>query len=63
MVSAPRSFGGTSGVIRFDRPAAEVLEVIMRHGVEHHLSLVYGDVRPELRAFAMMVGLPLLELT
>jgi L-fucose isomerase-like protein len=63
MLRAPRSFGGTSGVIRFDRPAAQVLDTIMRRGLEHHLCLVYGDVRAELAAFAQLVGLPLLELT
>jgi L-fucose isomerase-like protein len=63
MVRAPRSFGGTSGVIRFDRPATQVLDVVMRAGLEHHLCLVYGDVREELRALAAQVGLPVLELT
>jgi L-fucose isomerase-like protein len=63
MVRAPRSYGGTSGVIRFDRPAREVLDVVMRHGLEHHLCLVYGDVRSELRALAAQVGLPVIELT
>jgi L-fucose isomerase-like protein len=63
MVRAPRSFGGTSGVIRFDRPARQVLDTIMRRGLEHHLCLTYGDVRAELAAFAQLVGLPLVELT
>jgi hypothetical protein len=62
MVRAPKSFGGTSGVIHFDNPANDVLDVIMRHGLEHHVSLTYGDVRSELRAFAELVGLPVLEL-
>jgi len=63
MLRAPRSFGGTSGVIRFDRPAGHVLDIVMRSGLEHHLCLVYGDVRDELRALAAQVGLPVLELT
>ena len=63
MVRAPRSFAGTSGVIRFDRPARRVLDTIMRRGLEHHLCLAYGDVRAELAAFAQLVGLPLVELT
>ncbi|MGL4650908.1 MAG: L-fucose/L-arabinose isomerase family protein, partial [Caldilineaceae bacterium] len=63
MVRAPRSFGGTSGVIRFDRPARQVLDTVIREGLEHHLCLVYGDVRDELRTLAALVGLPILELT
>jgi L-fucose isomerase-like protein len=63
MVQAPRSFGGTSGVIHFDSPARAVFGTMMRNGMEHHLCLTYGDCRAELRAFASLVGLPLLELT
>jgi L-fucose isomerase-like protein len=63
MVRAPQSFSGTSGVIRFDRPAGEVLDNIMDWGLEHHMSITYGDVRPALRAFAKLVGLDVLELT
>lgn len=63
MLRAPRSFGGTSGVIRFDAPARQVLDTVMRRGLEHHLCLVYGDVRAELAAFAQLCGLPVLELT
>jgi len=63
MLRAPKSFSGTSGVIRFDRPAVEVFDRIMQLGLEHHLNLTYGDVRPALRAFAALVGLPTIELT
>lgn len=63
MVQAPRSFGGTSGVIHFDSPARVVFGRMMHAGLEHHLCLTYGDCRAELRAFAALVGLPLLELT
>ena len=63
MVQAPPSFSGTSGVIQFDSPARAVFERMMRNGLEHHLCLTYGDCRAELRAFATLVGLPLIELT
>jgi L-fucose isomerase-like protein len=63
MVQAPRSFGGANGVIRFDCPAATLLDRVMRAGLEHHVSIVYGDVREELRVFARMTGLEVLELT
>ncbi len=63
MVRAPKSFSGTSGVIRFDRPAADFFATLMDAGLEHHISLVYGDYCAELRAFAKLTGLPVLELT
>ena len=63
MVRAPLSFSGTNGVLRFDRPAADVLDTVMRQGLEHHFCITYGDYRAELRTFAGLVGLPILELT
>ncbi|MCB0043834.1 MAG: hypothetical protein KDD92_00205 [Caldilineaceae bacterium] len=63
MVRSPGSYGGTSGVVRFDDPAMTVLDRIMQYGLEHHVSLVYGDVRAGLRAFARLVGLGVIELT
>lgn len=56
------AFTGTSGVVRFDRSAAEVLPDIIDSGLEHHMALVYGEHRPVLRAMAAELGLPLLEL-
>lgn len=72
MLSAPPSFSGTSGVVRFDSrldrglappPAGSgVLATILNEGLEHHLALTYGDHRASLRALAKMLGLPTLEL-
>ncbi|MEZ4708024.1 MAG: hypothetical protein R3A44_12495 [Caldilineaceae bacterium] len=62
MQRAPKSFGGTSGVVRFDQPALTVLDRVMREGLEHHFCIVYGDYRDELHTFARLVGLPVLEL-
>jgi L-fucose isomerase-like protein len=62
MLRAPMSFTGTSGIVRFDRPAAEVLDVLLREGLEHHISLTYGDCVPSLLALAKMLGLPVLHL-
>jgi L-fucose isomerase-like protein len=62
MLAAPRSFSGTSGVVRFDAGAGEVLDRILDEGLEHHVSLAYGDLRPELRAVARRLSLPVLEL-
>jgi hypothetical protein len=60
MVRAPLSFSGTSGVLRFDRPAAEVLDTLLEVGLEHHVSLAYGDHVPALLALAEMLELPVL---
>ncbi len=60
MRSAPMSFGGTSGVLRFERPAHEILDVIMAEGLEHHLSLTYGDHVAAVLALAKMLNLPVL---
>jgi L-fucose isomerase-like protein len=62
MLRAPISFTGTSGVLRFDRPAAEVLDTFLGEGLEHHVSLTYGDYVPTLLALARMLGLPILRL-
>jgi L-fucose isomerase-like protein len=62
MLRAPMSFSGTSGVLRFDTPAAQVLETILDEGLEHHISLTYGDHLPALLALGKMLDLPVLPL-
>jgi len=63
MLRAPLSFSGTSGVLRFDRPAAEVVDTIMAEGLDHHISLTYGDHLDALLAVARWLDLPVLQLT
>ena len=62
-VDAPASFTGTCGTVRFDAPAGLLLDRIVGLGLEHHLSIVYGDHRPALRDLAGTLALPLVELT
>jgi L-fucose isomerase-like protein len=62
MIRAPKSFTCTSGVIRFDRPAADVAASLREMGLEHHVSIVYGEQRGTLRAIAAQMGLPVIEL-
>ena len=62
MVKAPAAFTGTSGRIRFDSGAQSVMDVIMREGLEHHVSLAYGDHQAELAALARQLGLSVLRL-
>ena len=63
MLKASKSFSGTSGVIRFDRPASEVLETVMKEGLEHHYGIAYGDLRHPLKLLAQQLDLPVFELT
>jgi L-fucose isomerase-like protein len=63
MLRTPPRFTGTSGVLRFDRPAGEVLDIIMREGLEHHYTLIYGDYSESLLALADLLDLPVLRLT
>jgi L-fucose isomerase-like protein len=62
MLDRPKSFTGTSGVVRFDTPAGEVARKIMASGLEHHMALAYGDHRAALREAAAALHLPVLEL-
>ena len=44
------------------KTAAEVLDVILREGLEHHVSLTYGDYVPALLTLAEILELPVLRL-
>ena len=62
MLRRPMAFTGTSGVVRFVRGTAAVLDDIIASGLEHHMALAYGDHRAALRGVAGALGLPLQEL-
>jgi L-fucose isomerase-like protein len=62
MLSAPPSFSGTSGVVRFERPIGEVLDTILSEGLEHHVSLTYGNHVDSLVALARRLDLPLIRI-
>jgi hypothetical protein len=62
MLHRPMAFTGTSGVVRFDRAAADVLNDLMSSGLEHHMALAYGDHRDALRGVAGALNLPVLEI-
>ena len=62
MLRRPLAFAGTSGVVRFDRPAQAILKDIMDTGMEHHMALAYGDHRGKLESLAAELDLPLVEL-
>jgi L-fucose isomerase-like protein len=62
MLERPMAFTGTSGVVRYDRGAGDVLADVISSGLEHHMALAYGEHRPLLRAVATAMNLPVLEL-
>jgi L-fucose isomerase-like protein len=63
MLTAPPSFTGTSGVVRFDTPAAMVSAGLLDERLEHHLAVVYGDHRATIAAIAAALNLDLIDLT
>jgi L-fucose isomerase-like protein len=63
MVRGPLSFSGTSGLLRFDVPARDILNLILSEGLEHHISLTYGEHVAELLMLADLLNLPVLNLT
>lgn len=62
MLKAPMAFSGTSGQIRFDSGAAAVMDKLLSEGLEHHVSLVYGEHARALELLARMLGMPALRL-
>ncbi len=62
MLDRPMAFTGTSGIVRFERDANQVLSDIIASGVEHHMALAYGEHRPLLRSVAAAMNIPILEL-
>ena len=58
MLRRPLAFAGTSGVVRFDRPARAILKDIMDCGMEHHMAIAYGDHRGTLACARRLAGPP-----
>ena len=62
VLRAPKSFTGTSGVVRFDLGAGQVLDNMMVLALEHHVSVVYGEHRAALRSLAGEMGIGVVEM-
>lgn len=62
MLDAPAPFSGTSGRLRLETPTRRFFDILMQEGLEHHISLVYGDYLSELQAYARLSSLPVLLL-
>ncbi|WP_349360787.1 hypothetical protein [Stappia sp.] len=61
MLKRDKAFTGTSGVLRFDAPAQEIMRTILDAGLEHHMALVYGDYAEALERAADALALPVLR--
>ncbi|PHR22487.1 MAG: hypothetical protein COA37_11730 [Hoeflea sp.] len=62
MLKREMAFTGTSGVVKFERPAQEMLARVIDSGLEHHMALAYGDHVSTLESFAAAAGLPVIHL-
>jgi L-fucose isomerase-like protein len=61
VLKRPMAFTGTSGVLRFDQPVAEVLPAVFNSGLEHHMALAYGDHTETLLSLAATLDLPVVR--
>ncbi len=62
MLRAPLAFGGTSGRLRFDSGAEAAMTTLLGEGLEHHVSLTYGEHQQALAMLAGMLGIEVLRL-
>jgi L-fucose isomerase-like protein len=62
MLAEPKPFSGTAGVLKLACSAQEFLDLMMREGLEHHISITYGDYYAVLRSFADLLKLPVLTI-
>ncbi len=62
ILAAPKPFSGTSGVLRLEASTQTFVDALMREGLEHHISFVYGDYLDTLNEFAELISLPVLGL-
>ena len=62
ILAEPKPFSGTAGVLKLECRAEEFLDLLMRQGLEHHVSLTYGNYLEELQAFAELIHLPVIRM-
>jgi L-fucose isomerase-like protein len=62
MLAVPKPFSGTSGTLKLEIPAKVFLDLLIHEGLEHHVSLAYGNYTDSLAVFAQLIGLPILRM-
>lgn len=63
ILALPKPFSGTSGTLKLDFSAYKFLDMLLFEGLEHHISLVYGDYLDLLETFANLVKLPVFKMS
>lgn len=62
MLAEPKPFSGTAGVLRLNCRAEKFLDLLIGQGLEHHISMTYGDYVDVLIAYAELINLPVVQL-
>ena len=62
ILAEPKPFSGTAGILKLQCSAQAFLNLLMHEGLEHHVSLTYGDHVEKLQAFARLANLPVLTI-
>ncbi len=60
-VPAVKTLRGNAFAIRFQCPVRQLIDTIIRQGMEHHYVVVHGDVREEMRQLAKWIGVEVLD--
>jgi hypothetical protein len=57
----PNRFQGNTAAVRLDADAGEFVHGLVTGGFPHHTVIAWADVRPQLRAVADLLGIPVCE--
>ena len=63
MLAVPKPFSGTSGTLKLEISSKRFLDFLLHEGLEHHISIAYGNHVDSLVAFAKLAGIPILNLS
>lgn len=62
VVRAPKSFTGTSAVVRFDGGTERAMHALLGMALEHHVAIVYGEHRAAMAAAGRELGIDVVGL-
>ncbi|MGA1609803.1 MAG: hypothetical protein ACO375_03700 [Candidatus Nanopelagicaceae bacterium] len=60
-LDTPNRFQGNTATVRTNAPARQLINGLIRNGYPHHTVVSWRDIRPEVRALAEHLGIPLME--
>ncbi|WP_338833067.1 L-fucose/L-arabinose isomerase family protein [Neomoorella humiferrea] len=61
-LQAPLLFSGNTLPVRLETPVSQALDTLINKGFEHHYVLTYGDFTKEMREFARLLELEIVEI-